>query len=110
MPLDNIKQVKQMLAACVQWLQENKYIDKSEANRQMQNIQDDGVVSIPLYNKPDPTCPVCEAIHGEYKNMDHALDILSGHNRDECKKAARRWLQERIDTETDTETGKQEAR
>lgn len=100
---DTIDDIKNALASCLQALQGQGYISEEEMQAQLRNIQRDKIVTIPLYNKPDPTCQVCGTVHGEYRDVDHALDIIAGANRDECKKEARHWLTERIDREKETQ-------
>ena len=101
MQLDNIEKVKETIAFCLHALHTLGYMKETEMEAELRRVENDEMVTIPLYAKPDPSCPICEAIHGEYRDINHALDILQGPNGEECKQAARQWLTERIGREKD---------
>jgi len=106
MEFKDINDVTDALIEILDWLSNNGYMDDIMYRSNMENMRRDGIVTISL-NKPElRPCRICGRVHGRYKSVQDATDVLMNPTSLlDCQMAAKIWLEENTVKKGEKEDG-----
>jgi len=93
--IESIEDIRQALAAIIDWLSKNRYISDILYNYTIEDAKQGDSVVIPL-NKPEAIrCEVCGYIHGDFRSIEEATSVMANDAvLPECHSSAHMWLVE----------------
>ena len=100
--IEDIDDVKTLLESILDYLGKEGIMSKEDYANNLAALHNGGNIIIRIQEPRRDVCQLCGTVHGHYKSLDEAFDVLyDPRSLPECKIAVEKWIKERIKEEKD---------
>ena len=98
--IEDIDDVKTLLESILDYLGKEGILSKEDYASNLAALHNGGDIVIRIQEPRRNVCPMCGTVHGHYKSLDEAFDVLyDPRSLPECKIAVEKWMKERMKME-----------
>jgi len=100
--IEDIDDVKTLIDSILDYLGKEGIMSKEDYANNLAALHNGGNIIIRIQEPRRDVCQMCGTVHGHYKSLDEAFDVLyDPRSLPECKIAVEKWMKERIKEEKD---------